>query len=39
MLMLPFADMTDEEANRTLEGFIDSVIPAVREAEKAAASA
>jgi len=39
MLMLPFADMTAEEADRTLEGFIDSVIPAVREAEIAAASA
>jgi hypothetical protein len=39
MLMLPFADLTHEEATRTLEGFIDSVIPAVREAETAAASA
>ena len=35
MLMLPFGDMSDEEASRTLEGFIDEVIPAVREVEVA----
>ena len=39
MLMLPFGDMSDEEASRTLEGFIDEVIPAVREVEVAAPSA
>lgn len=38
ILMLPFGDMTTEEADRTLDGFISEVIPAVRETEKAAAA-
>ena len=38
ILMLPFGDMTDEEANTTLEAFISEVIPAVREVEAAAAT-
>jgi alkanesulfonate monooxygenase SsuD/methylene tetrahydromethanopterin reductase-like flavin-dependent oxidoreductase (luciferase family) len=38
ILMLPFGDMTNEETERTLEGFINEVIPAVREAEAAVSS-
>ena len=39
ILMLPFGDMTSEEAGRTLDGFIAEVVPAVREVQTAAASA
>ena len=41
MLMLPFGQMTLEEADATLDAFIDHIIPAVRavEAEMALASA
>ena len=39
ILMLPFGDMTSEEARRTLDGFITEVIPAVREVQTAAARA
>ena len=39
ILMLPFGDMTSEEARKTLDGFIAEVIPAVREVEIATASA
>ena len=37
ILMLPFGDMTSEEAGRTLDGFIADVVPAVREVQTAAA--
>lgn len=36
VLMLPFGDLTVEETNHTLEGFIAEVMPAVREAEMVA---
>ncbi len=39
ILMLPFGDMTAAEVDRTLETFVDLVIPAVREVETAAARA
>jgi alkanesulfonate monooxygenase SsuD/methylene tetrahydromethanopterin reductase-like flavin-dependent oxidoreductase (luciferase family) len=39
VLMLPFADLTHEEAWRTLNGFITDVIPAVRSAVPAGVSA
>ena len=39
ILMLPFGDMTGEEARRTLEGFVAEVMPAVRETQTAATSA
>jgi alkanesulfonate monooxygenase SsuD/methylene tetrahydromethanopterin reductase-like flavin-dependent oxidoreductase (luciferase family) len=39
ILMLPFGDMTGEEAWKTLEGFISEVIPAVREVQTSAVSA
>jgi len=39
IVMLPFGDMTDEEATTTLEAFISDVIPAVREAESLRAAA
>jgi hypothetical protein len=32
--MLPFGTMTAEETERTIDGFIDVIIPAVREAER-----
>ena len=32
--MLPFGTMTDEETERTINGFIDVIIPAVRELER-----
>lgn len=38
ILMLPFGDMTNEEAWKTLDSFIGEVIPAVREVETATAS-
>jgi alkanesulfonate monooxygenase SsuD/methylene tetrahydromethanopterin reductase-like flavin-dependent oxidoreductase (luciferase family) len=39
ILMIPFGDLTNEELNRTLEGFVAEVIPAVREVETAGAPA
>jgi alkanesulfonate monooxygenase SsuD/methylene tetrahydromethanopterin reductase-like flavin-dependent oxidoreductase (luciferase family) len=39
ILMLPFGDMTSEEAGKTLDSFIAEVVPAVRDAQTAAASA
>jgi alkanesulfonate monooxygenase SsuD/methylene tetrahydromethanopterin reductase-like flavin-dependent oxidoreductase (luciferase family) len=38
ILMLPFGDMTKNEATLTLDRFISAVIPAVREAERTVAS-
>jgi alkanesulfonate monooxygenase SsuD/methylene tetrahydromethanopterin reductase-like flavin-dependent oxidoreductase (luciferase family) len=38
ILMLPFGDMTNEEAWKTLDSFIADVIPAVREVETTTAS-
>ncbi len=38
ILMLPFGDMTNDEARKTLDSFIAEVIPAVREVETAITS-
>ena len=38
VLMLPFADLTRDEAWNTLDGFITAVIPAVRSAVPAGVS-
>ncbi len=32
--MLPFGTMTTEETERTMDGFIDVIIPAVRDMER-----